>query len=898
MKTSRAERVMYRYGLLGIFILSWPFVLVAGTTGKIAGKIIDESTREPLPGVNVRLEGTNLGTVSAADGHYFIINIPPGSYNLLFTIVGYSKKKIEHVRVNVDATTQLSVSLNPTVLVGDEVTVVAEVPLIQKDLTSSAARVSSEQIELLPIQTVSQVVELQAGVINGHFRGGRLGEVAYLIDGLAVNDVYTGQQMISLQNNSVEQVEVISGTFNAEYGQAMSGVVNIVSKEPSHQWHGQISAYSGGYLSNRKMLFVAKRGEGIRREDFYQEEKSYFDLYRFNDVYNIEGNISGALYKDRLLFFSSFRHDYNSGYLYGRRIFQPSDSSYMPADKENWRIQASGDGRIVPMQWQWMINVHEKLIAKPFRDHKITYEFVHENSRSKGYNHKYKYNPEGLPTYYSRSFSHMVHYDYVINTSGFINVKWANLKKRYQSYLYESPYDLRYMPTTRFSIGSGPSFYMAGTDLGHSFRENATSIAKADLTYQIDRYNQIKMGVETRMHDLYVHDFQVRVDRQTDWKPQPVEKESPLYNEFRKKPIEFSAFVQDRIEWSYFIMNIGLRYDWFKPDGVYPVDLMRPDSSQKVPAKNKSQWSPRFGIALPVTENSVLHLSYGLFFQIPPFAYLYLNPLFKIPMGSFTEIGNTNLEPQKTATYEIGIQYAVTPNISVDMTVYYKDIRNLLGMEVYTLLPTFDKYARYVNRDYGQVFGLIMSVEQRSAYLNTAVDYTLQIAEGNASDPRDVYLKSSTTPPKEITKQLIFLDWDRTHSLNLTATVHNKDIWNIGLVGRFGTGFPYTPELEGYYPSKENTERKPAYVNFDLYLSYTQKILGSKVTFFSYLYNVFDIANEIEVYKDTGTAGYTIKEHFYTDDMVRCVNTVRDYYLRPNYFSAPRQVHVGMKVGF
>jgi len=883
---------------ISIMVYVFPCLTEAGTTGKISGRITSQDKGEPIPGTNVILEGTTLGGLASLDGYYYIINIPPGKYTVMVRAMGYGMMKYENVRVSVDVTTDLSVALTPTVLEGQEMTVVAARPMVQKDLTSSSARVSSDEMAMLPIQSISQVVELQAGVVNGHFRGGRLGEVAYLIDGLAVNDVYTGGQMITLQHNSVEEVEVISGTFNAEYGQAMSGVVSIISKEPTSKIHGQVAGYAGAYLSGRKTPFVTKIGDGGKREDFAQEELSYFSLASPSHIYNLEGNLSGPILSDKLFFFSSLRLDKNDGYLYGRRIFSPSDSSYVPIDKENWRIQATGDGETVAMQPWRNLNLHEKVIAKPFKDHKITYEFVHENGTSKAYEHRWKYNPDGLPTNYSKSFSHMVHYDYIINPNGFINVKFANLAKQYEQYLYSDPYDLRYMPTTRLSIGSGPSFYMAGTNMNHAYRKNTTTIVKSDMTYQVNRFNQIKWGVESRFHELYVHDYQIRVDRQTDWKPQPVDKASPLNNEFRKKPIEFSAFMQDRIEWSYFIMNIGLRYDWFQPDGVYPTDLMRPDSSAKVNASTKSQWSPRFGIALPVTEKSVLHLSYGLFFQIPPFSYLYLNPLFKIPMGSFSEIGNTNLQPQKTATYEIGLQHEVVKDVGLDVTLYYKDIRNLLGMEVYTLLPSFDKYARYVNRDYGQVFGLIMAVEQRSQFLDTRIDYTLQIAEGNSSDPRDVYLKSSTLPPKEITKQLIFLDWDRTHSLNLTATVHHKDVWNLGLIGRLGSGFPYTPDLEGYYPSRENNERKPAYMNFDGYFSLSKKMAGLKATFFTYLYNLFDIDNEIDIYKDTGTAQYTIQEHFYTDEMVRCVNTVHDYYYRPNYLSAPREVHLGLKVEF
>ncbi len=885
-----------------LFIAIWlsaATMAMSGTTGKISGRITDKENGGPIPGANIILEGTALGALATIDGYFHIINIPPGKYAVIVRAMGFSMMKYENVRVSVDVTTNLSAALSATVLEGQEMTVVASKPMVQKDLTSTSARVNGDQMEMLPVESVNQVVELQAGVVNGHFRGGRLGEVAFLIDGLAVNDAYSGGQMIALQANSVAEVEVISGTFNAEYGQAMSGVVNVVSKEPEGHITGQLASYIGAYLSGQTMPFVAKSGAGLKREDYHQEMKSYLDLASPTDSYNLEGNLAGPIWKNRLFFFSSFRYNKDDGYFYGRRIFNPSDSSYLPNIQNNWRIDASGDGAFVPMGWNKHFTGHGKLILKPWGSHKLTYEYIREEGSGQSYSHKYKYNPDGRPTNYSNSNSHMLHFDYIINKNGFINFKAARLEKSWEAYLYESPYDLRYQPISRLSIGSGPAFYMAGTDMSHSFRTTRSDIVKADLTYQVDRYNQIKSGVETRLHDLYVFDYAIRLDRQTDWKPQPVESDNVAYNRFTKNPVEFSFYLQDRIEWSYFIMNFGLRYDWFKPEGVYPTDLMKPVTSEKKAATNKHQWSPRFGIALPVSETSVLHLSYGLFFQIPSFAYLYLNPLFKIPVGSFSTIGNTNLEPQKTATYEIGLQQAVGANLGVTLTAYYKDIRNLLGMEVYTILPSFDKYARYVNRDYGQVFGFTVSIEQRgNQYLTTSVDYTYQIAEGNSSDPNDVYTKSTTNPPTEITKQLIFLDWDRTHSLNLTATVHNKDIWNIGLIGKLGSGFPYTPELEGYYPSQENNERRPPNYNFDLNMAYTLKFKRFKTTIFTNIYNIFDMRNAVDIYKDTGSADYSIDEHFYTDDMVRCINTVRDYYYRPQYFGSPRRVVLGTKIEF
>ncbi len=871
----------------------------AGQTGKIAGRVVDAEKKEPLPGTNVFIEGTSFGAITDLNGNYYIINIPPGKYTVVFRSIGYKTKKIEGVLVNVDVTTPLSTDLTSTVIEGEEVIVRAERPLVQKDLTSTSARVSKEQIDMLPLESVGQIVNLQAGVIEGHFRGGRLGEVTYMIDGIAVNDGYSKAQMVNLQPNSIQEVEVISGTFNAEYGQAMSGVVNIVSKEPRSQLNGQLSVYTGAFLSNRKTPFVVKTGEGLKREHYSQEELSYYDLAQFGNIYDVQGTLSGPLGMKNLLFFTSFRYNKDDGHYYGKRIFVPSDSSYLPEDRSQWRVEANGDGKLVPMQWSKRLDVHAKIIAKPFCNHRITYEYIYDDNQSQDYIHRYKYNPDGRPKNFSVGNSHMVHYDYVINKNGFVNFKFANFSKNYQSYVYKSPYDLRYVPNTRFQIGGGPHFYMAGTDMGHSERTTTNTLFKGDLTYQVNRSNQVKMGFQTIKHRLEVTSYSIRLDRQTDWKPQPIEVESPGYVDYVRAPLELSAYVQNRLEWSYFIMNIGLRYDRFEPRGVYPADLSRPSTSEKLNASPKSQWSPRFGIALPLTERSVLHLSYGLFFQMPAFNALYLNPDFKIPVTGGAQIGNANLEPEKTATYEIGLQHELTKDVAMNLTVYYKDIRNLLGMETYILLPTFAQYARYVNRDYGQVFGFTASLEQRSgSFLTTSIDYTYQIAEGNASDPQDVWLKSLTSPPTEITKQLVLLDWDRTHTLNLTATAHHADKWSVGLIGTFASGFPYTPETYGYYFGLPNGERKPFFINFDMNAAMTFKFGSFKTIFFTNIYNIFDIENSINIYKDSGNAQYTRSMSRMTDDMVRAVNTIYDYYYRPDFRSAPRKVQVGMKVEF
>ncbi|MDZ7345750.1 MAG: TonB-dependent receptor, partial [candidate division KSB1 bacterium] len=234
----------------------------AGVTGKIAGKVVDTETGEPLPGANIIIEGTQMGAAANLQGEFIIINVPPGVYTLQISMMGYNTQVRSNVQVSIDLTTQVNVKLEPSVIAGEEVTVVAERPLVRMDQTSSMATVGAQQIADLPVQTIGEVLELQAGVVNRggwHIRGGRADEVAFWIDGVPVTNVNNYSQGITVENYAIQELQVISGTFNAEYGQAMSGIVNIITKEGSPKFNGQVRAYVGDYVSNRDEFEVLDR---------------------------------------------------------------------------------------------------------------------------------------------------------------------------------------------------------------------------------------------------------------------------------------------------------------------------------------------------------------------------------------------------------------------------------------------------------------------------------------------------------------------------------------------------------------------------------------------------------------------------------------------------------------
>jgi outer membrane receptor protein involved in Fe transport len=873
-------------------------ITFAGTTGKIAGKITDKSTGEALIGANIIILGSSMGASSDLDGNYFIINIPPGEYQVKASMVGYSSITFQNVRVSIDQTTKIDFELNPESIELENVVVTAEKPIVRKDLTSTEQTISGDDISMLPLEDVSSVVNLQAGVIDGHFRGGRSDEVRYLIDGVPVNDVYSGQSSLSAEVNSIQEVQVLVGTFNAEYGDAQSGVVNQVTKIAGDKLDGNFSFYAGDYVSSHDTIFT--------------------DIGHVTptDVYDIQGNLSGPVpgLENLVKFFLSGRYNYDAGYIYGQRIFNPSDSSNFSANNPaDWYVGATGDGAYVPMNFNHRLSLQGKLAINVGGGKGLVLNGLYSDDQYRDYNHLYKLNPDGDYKRFQKSYLGVASYTLLLSNAAFIDFSASGLRSEYQQYVYPDPLDPRYVNPDRKKDVSGNAFYTGGTENWH-FNHTTTSLTgKADFSWQIDNVHQIKTGFEFTHHDLKYEDFEIIIDATSNFKPMLPEPGSFNYNTYHTNPYQFAYYIQDKIEIDYLIVNAGLRFDYFQPDGEYlkdpnrinELDALQPPfpDSLLLKASAKYQWSPRIGISYPISDKGAVHISYGHFFQIPPFENLYRNPNFRIALtGDYPEnigntIGNADLKPQQTIMYEIGLQQALTDDIGITITGYYKDIRNLLGSEVY-IKNNFKKFSKLVNRDYGSVKGITISLEKRfGAGIGTEIDYTFQVAKGSASDPNAAFDKAQANPPIEENKQLVPLDWDGTHTLRFTLTLGVPGDYIASFIGRLGSGLPYTPSLQNQRTGLENSDNKPAYYDMDLYLTKYLDIAGQQFSIFAKIYNLFDTLNEVNVFGDTGRAGTTL-ELTRNQAPPRGVNTVAEYFTRPDFYSAPRQIVIGAELSF
>lgn len=891
-------------------LLFLPLLIHAGTTGKIAGRITDAETGKPLVGVNMIIENTSLGAATDINGAYNILNIPPGIYTLKASMIGYTEHRIENVRVVVDYTVRKNISLKPTVLeAGEAVTVIAERPMIQANLTSSLTVVTSQELEKIPTENFFDVMQLQAGVVqtpNGiSIRGGRSNEVAYMVDGVSVTDPYNQSLGVSIENNAIEELQVISGTFNAEYGQAMSGIVNIVTKEGrSDKYDGQLDVYWGDFISNSDKIFT-----NIKEVDPFNRKE-------------LLGSISGPVpfLNKKVTFFLSGRLLYNEGYLYGIQKFLPSDSSnFDEPDPANWYVEQSGDGKYVPMSDGGRKSFQWKITTKLTPYIKVSYSGLWNRSQNRRYSHKFKWNPKGNYEYFYYGYNHLLTWSHTLSPRTFYTMNYSNSYRRNQYYVYKDPYDDRYVNPRIFDAASGYRFFIGGTRMGHSDRSTQTNTLKFDITSQVTNTHLVKAGMEYRFHRLNSEYFTILLNEYTNMKPVVAYpgleefKTSPVYDKYKHYPSEYSLYLQDKIELQDLIVNVGIRYENFYPDGVVLSDFedtnildpVKPENKEKTLAERREYWykkaipktqiSPRFGLAYPITDRGVIHFAYGHFLQIPTYANLYANPDFEVLPGLSTIMGNADLEPQRTISYEIGLQQELSNRLALYVTGYYKDIRNLLGTDIHETFIAGNQYALYVNRDYGNVKGINVSLKGHySSRLSFTVDYTYGVAEGNASDPRDAYYNAQSG--RESTKQMLILDQDQTHTLNGTVTFGVPSDWGLSFIGRYGSGLPYTPEFRGYRVAFENSERKPDQYTIDLRLHKFFKLKGVKITFFANVYNLFDRRNEVLVYNDTGRATYSLIPTY--TGQIQGLNSLNEYLIRPDYYSPPREIKMGLGFKF
>jgi hypothetical protein len=228
--------------------LMFNFIYAQTSTGKLAGKVTDARTGDPLPGANVLIVGTELGAATNAKGEYFIINIVPGTYDVRVSFVGYATQIIKDVRIVAGITKELNVALEEATAELKEITVTSQRTFFEQKATNTVKVIDKEEISRVPVRGVQKIAALNAGVVMAegsggvdgnatiNVKGGRGNEVLYIIDGVVQNDPYWNSAFTQVSNSAIEQISFQIGGFEAKYGQAQSGIINVTTKSGSSQY--------------------------------------------------------------------------------------------------------------------------------------------------------------------------------------------------------------------------------------------------------------------------------------------------------------------------------------------------------------------------------------------------------------------------------------------------------------------------------------------------------------------------------------------------------------------------------------------------------------------------------------------------------------------------------------
>jgi outer membrane receptor for ferrienterochelin and colicin len=825
--------------------------VLGGTTGKIAGLIVDQRTGEPLAGVNVTVAGYPLGASTDQDGYYHILNILPGTYQVTAQYLGYQEITKTEVFVQVDLTTSLNFELpEKTLEMSESIVVVAEREAVQKDITSTVINMSTDQIQKLPVSSVNDLLSLQAGVVddNGlHVRGGRSGELAYLVDGHRVEDPLFGGNPTDINNEAIQQMELLTGTFNAEYGNAMSGIVNIVTKE------------NFGDITGRVRYRMSKLGLEDASDNL--------------NARHLEGFLSGAVWTGAPVGVT----------LSGRMRLQDNyyQSGLLTTDSTGLRPSGLFSGE--PFGYSNVWSFFGKAFYRINPQMKLSVSYNYDRDEWQSYIHSYKYIPDSAYVRNSNSDLVALNFIHTVSQDLFYEVRMS-----YYTYNYLKNYSDLYF--TEYSAAGGRTyngeFNLSSGNEEYIDQKSKSYTIKADVSYQLNRYNLFKAGASFVQQDLDYF-----------WIYGPKRSANNQYiNNYNEKPIEGAIYIQDKIEFESIILNLGLRYDFYNPEVTYIADPNDRESSVTT-ATLKTQLSPRLGIAYPISENTVFHFAYGHFFQRPPYEILYEDLQRRMDVNK-PLIGNPDLNPENTISYEFGVRSTVSPAINLQATVFSRKIKDLLGVAWQFKEPFVPlQYAYYVNEDFAYVRGFEFDSRFRFRNLSLNANYTYQIAEGSSSSQQERFTGAYDVKGRQ-SLQFYPLSFDQRHIVNAIVNISfAKEEGPFGwapavfenaylsLIFKFATGLPYTYNpTRKRYETDLNNARQPDTYFLDLEAQKDFYIGPIALGFYLQIYNLLDLDNVRYVYSYTGLPDDSGQPESY------------EYMADPTNYYPPRTIFLGFSV--
>jgi len=724
--------------------------------GKIQGIVKDEDAGTPIPYANVIILDTQLGTAVDEDGSFFILNVPSGMYTVEISHMGYQTKHVTGVRVEINQTARLEVTLKQSPIDVAPVTVISKTPYISKDMTGTTYIIREAELRTVPVDYAIEFIAFQPSVAHldtaFHVRGGRATEVQYMIDNVSIIDPHSGNPVISIPKGVVNEVIFLPGGYDVEYGRAMSGVVNLIAERPADRIRAKVYG-----KTETIMPFHYDFGYQNYQSSFHLPVSDRFKGFVSFDLTHTED------WNPRLFVLPhKQRDDYT---IYGKWLYTPSGKLNIAVSGAKSRSQFDR----YDTKWKFNLNhyrsdliegdlqvVNLSFLPDVRKFFNVTLSRLHCDNvygvRERG--------PYGL-------FEDFTFKDYR-------TIKWPE-------YSVRNPFGAGFYVVVDAAYPPIPLYDYPLTDGDYPECRDRTSnvlTARLNANIQTHKYHELKAGVEYSYLDFknFTH-F--------------VANKSLLFGQdfggfdvYHYYPKEYSFYIQDNIDYKGLYAKVGCRYDHF--------------TSGLQDSKPQSIISPRCGASFMVTEKFLFRTNFGLYVQPPLYDQMY-SYYSLLPVPSHLErflplIGNPHLSPEKTMSYEIGMQGVINQNLGTTVNIFYKEVSDLIGTRMVFGAPR--DYVRYQNVEYANIRGIETILEFTYPVFSGRISYTLSWARGTSSyaeEVYDIFDWYETYDTITYYAEEYYLNFDQRHRVFVQGMVDLPLQMDLHLFGYFGSGFPYTP---------------------------------------------------------------------------------------------------------
>jgi hypothetical protein len=762
----------------------------AQNTGKVEGRVTDQASGAPLAGAQVIVVGTRYGNVTNEQGYYFINNVPAGLHDFQAQYIGYQSVNLLGQRVLAGQTTTLDFALPASAIMLAPLEIIGETrPLVPRDQVGSKNIVTGETVQELPVDDVRGVLRLQPGVVESgiykgiSIRGGRSGEEAVYVDGVLVRNFNAGRSELTLGTNTLNQLDVLTGGFSAEFGEAQSGIINYVTRSGGLAWTGALNLQTdelapkewslgfnraelsvGGPVWGPLSFFGAFTGQGQRSMNAGRGWRDV-PVYLASGVDTVvtitqrsgsEGQEdlrevaipNYVLYDQGGQIPFSNRDEYtldtkvDFSYGMGSRAFVSVKQSRLQ------RRSAFGGGAISTLYNPISFSGNRTKARVGMIG--VTHNFF---ARAE----------EALALDVKFALARDEFISGVLDPDWEVDHRWPSFGFTFQDFRFlvdNNSYPVNQELVNNFlnNTGRRTPFQIGRTDLraAQEFRLNPYGVAtgmtlsgistnaygyaleerwqlRAVLDWQANRFHRFRFGGEY-----------IDIDVADTFTPYENQGFADVWVE---NPKRASFFAQDRIDVGDVVLEAGVRWDRFNPNTDFPIVAgyyLPDDPSTYSRVDPTNTLSPRLGVSFPVTENSTFRLSYGHFVQLPDLNEYYQGKnldYFRFRNTNTNDIWGRPLEPGRTIAFEFGYRQLLAEDFVLDISAYNKDkmadvaVRKLAWED-----PTNPGSIHYLNTitnaDFGTIRGIDLRMDRRfGRLLEMMFGYSWQDARGTGSDP-------------------------------------------------------------------------------------------------------------------------------------------------------------------